>query len=390
MNSIATLLSANNLPAWQEGEQLEWKVSTKEAKQIVQTVAAFANTRGGVLICGVDDRGAVIGQQLGDTSLREIAQTILANTDERLYPSIEITELEGKSVLVVRITRSALGPHCAYGRPWKRVGSCTVAMDRAEYNVQLAARSNGGGADRDICQEATIADIDEEALYRFVGRANDARNANIPLLGEAEHVLRSLELMRGDSLTIGALLLFGKNPQQFLPQAEIRAAHFADESRAIFNAQRVCHGTLFDQFDAAISFLNQELPPMVDTRIVGNRVIPLFPPAALQELVANAIVHRDYRAPASIFVNIVGKKEIEISNPGLLPAPFVTADTMHTPHPSIPTNRRIARVFFLAGLIEQWGEGARRAYRLLVDANHPAPVWESERGMVRVLLRREG
>jgi ATP-dependent DNA helicase RecG len=64
----------------------------------------------------------------------------------------------------------------------------------------------------------------------------------------------------------------------------------------------------------------------------------------------------------------------------------VTPETMLLPHPSIPINRRIARVFFLAGIIEQWGEGARRAARALKERALPEPVWSSERGTVSVFV----
>lgn len=55
-------------------------------------------------------------------------------------------------------------------------------------------------------------------------------------------------------------------------------------------------------------------------------------------------------------------------------------------HPSIPINRRLARVFFLAGEIEQWGEGTRRVFNQMIQAGLPPPCWQSERGMVPVRL----
>ncbi len=83
---VSDFLNLYNIPSWHEGEKLEWKLSTREAKELVQTVVAFANSQGGVVVCGVRDGGAVVGQDISDATIRQVSQTILANTAERLYP----------------------------------------------------------------------------------------------------------------------------------------------------------------------------------------------------------------------------------------------------------------------------------------------------------------
>lgn len=196
-----------------------------------------------------------------------------------------------------------------------------------------------------------------------------------------------LELAQGGQLLKGAVLLFGKEPTKFLPSAELRAAHFKDHNRDLFLAQRVFSGDLFDQFESAMQFVKERLPIQVDTKKVGDRTALKVPLVVVQELVANALVHRDYRDGACTYLNIVAQESLEVSNPGALPAPRLTPETMLLPHPSLPANRRIARVFFLAGIIEQWGEGARRAGRALTERGLSEPLWTSERGTVSVKVR---
>lgn len=58
--------------AWAESERLEWKLSTRGGKEIVQTAVAFANTAGGVILCGVRDDGEVVGQDISDATVREM------------------------------------------------------------------------------------------------------------------------------------------------------------------------------------------------------------------------------------------------------------------------------------------------------------------------------
>ncbi len=384
---INALLNYFEISSWQESENLEWKLSTRESKEIVQTIAAFANTRGGVLMCGVKDGGEIVGQDISDATLREISQTILANTHERLYPSIERIVVDGKAVLSVQINESPLKPHLAYGRPYKRVGPSNVSLDQSEYYLMLGQKQNGGGADRDVIEGVSLEALDQEQIKRFVAAANEKRNLNLPVFADIMQILDSLELTAAGRLTKGALLLFGRNPQQLIPQAEVRAAHFKDEKRDIFLTQRILTGNLFSQFNAIMEFAKDRLALHVDASGSGDRTSRAIPVGVIQELAANALVHRDYRDPAATYFNIIGDSELEISNPGLLPAPRITPETIHLLHPSIPVNRRIARVFFLAGIIEQWGEGTRRVWREITARGLPPPIWESTRGTVRVALR---
>lgn len=169
-----------------------------------------------------------------------------------------------------------------------------------------------------------------------------------------------------------------------MPQSEFRAAHFRDEKRDQFLAQRIFGGTLLEQFQGVLEFVKQQLPVRIDATLTGSRQSLALPLLVIQELLANAIVHRDYRDPASSYLNIIDHQRIEINNPGLLPAPRITPDILPLAHPSIPINRRIARVFFLLGIIEQWGEGTRRVCRTLNELGRPIPEWQSARGTVTV------
>ena len=72
-----------------ESETLEFKRSTGLMREGIETVCAFANHRGGYLVFGVDDDGAILGQQVTDDTIKNIANAVKLNTDPKLYPSIE-------------------------------------------------------------------------------------------------------------------------------------------------------------------------------------------------------------------------------------------------------------------------------------------------------------
>lgn len=384
MMQLADLMAKLQLREWQESETVEWKSSTKEMKEIVRSAVAFANTRGGVIVIGVKDDGTLIGQDVTDSTIREVAQTLLANSEEKLSFSLDTHTVDGRRLISVLVPESPLRPHLAYGRPVKRVGSVVTAMSQQEYHQLLGTRANGGGADRDLAPDSSIDDINRERVEEFLARANERRSTNFSLIADTEQILDTLELRNAGVLTKGALLLFGYNPQRFLPQAEMRLAHFADSNKTRFLDQSITTGDLFQQLEKSLEFIKERLPERINTLKEGSRIERIPPVAVFTELIANALIHRDYRDPASSYVNIVAQDEVEVNNPGVLLAPRITPATMALSHPSLPVNRRLARVFFLAGLIEQWGLGTVRAARLMVESGLPAPVWTNEHGTVSV------
>ncbi|MBK6848279.1 MAG: putative DNA binding domain-containing protein [Proteobacteria bacterium] len=385
--TLDELVAAYSLGSWAESERLEWKESTRNLKEIVRTVASFANATGGVVVCGVNDAGQIVGQEVSDATLNAVTQSILAHTEERLTASVQRAVIEGKQVVLIAVEESPLKPHLAQGRAFRRMGSANVALSQGEYRALLAAKQNGAGADRDLVPELELADLDLEALYRFIALANERRSSNFSTLADPIDALTTLELAHNGVLTKGAALLFAHSPQRVVPQAELRLGLF-DDTRDVFLDQDVLAGTLFQQLDGAIAFVKRHTLEGVDTTKIGHRTVPEFPLVAVQEMVANALVHRDYHDGASSYLSLMRGRSIEVTNPGAFPEPRVTAETMLLPHASIPRNRRLARAFYLAGLIEQWGQGGRRIADACRACSLQAPVWTSVRGTISVTISR--
>jgi len=105
-----------------------------------------------------------------------------------------------------------------------------------------------------------------------------------------------------------------------------------------------------------------------------------YPLEAIREAVINALIHRDYLSLADIQIKIYDNK-IWFFNPGKLPEE-ITIEMLKQDHGSIPRNRHIAYVFFLAGLIEKWGSGTKRMVELCREAGLPEPEFKEEGGFV--------
>jgi ATP-dependent DNA helicase RecG len=213
-----------------ESENVEFKKSTASLREAIDSICAFANHKGGNLFFGVDNDGRIIGQQVSDDTLKNIANSVKLNTEPKLYPQIEKIEIRGKTCIFVKVDESPLKPHLSYGRAFIRVGTTNQRLDRERYEYLLQQRLNGYGFDHHVQKGASLDDIDTDAVYRFLETANSVRNLNENLLLPLDIILEKLELMKDGGITRAALLLFGKNPGKFFPGFyEIKCGDFPDD-----------------------------------------------------------------------------------------------------------------------------------------------------------------
>lgn len=112
-----------NLKSIEESDTLELKKSVGEWKEIIKTVSAFSNTRGGEILIGINNSGEVNGVEIGKNTIEDLTNKIKENTDPKIYPDISVKKLNNKHVLSVKINESNDHLVLAFGRPYKRVGS---------------------------------------------------------------------------------------------------------------------------------------------------------------------------------------------------------------------------------------------------------------------------
>ncbi len=198
-----------------ESEVVEFKQSTAVMRSIVESICAFANTNGGSVCVGISDKGEIVGQNISDDTLKNIANEIKLNTDPKLFPSIQKINIEKKNCILITIESSPLRPHSAFGISYVRVGATNQKLDRDSYEILLQQRWNGYNFDYQPVRNATINDIDADSVCEFVETSNIARNTNINLLLSVEIILENLELLKNNELTCAAILLFGKQPSRF-------------------------------------------------------------------------------------------------------------------------------------------------------------------------------
>jgi len=113
---------------------MEFKKSTREWKEIIETISAFSNTRGGEILVGINNSGEVNGVEIGKNTIEDLTNKIKENTDPEIYPGITTRIVSNKTIIVVKVKESNDHLVLAFGRPYKRVGKSTVRMSKNEYS----------------------------------------------------------------------------------------------------------------------------------------------------------------------------------------------------------------------------------------------------------------
>ena len=242
--------------------------------------------------------------------------------------------------------------------------------------------------DSTAARNASLDDIDAEAVRHFVHDARAGRNFPLPEDAAPAEVLAKLNLLDAGAPTQGAVLLFGHDPQRFFPASVVKCAHFHGTRVAKpIPAHLDVKGTAFELVDEAVNFILAKINVSVGTREESAQAPVTYeiPREVVREAIVNAVAHRDYSSNGSVQVSLFADR-LEIRNPGNLP-PSLTLDMLRQEHGSFPRNLLFAEALYLVRYIERYGTGTGDMIRKCVDAGLPEPDFELADGFV-VTIRR--
>ncbi len=370
---------------YQESDTVELKPSVSQLNEIVETVAGFANSKGGKIMIGVSNKGEIIGIEIGKSTLEKLVNTIKQNTEPKQYPKVATKTLGGKNFIEITISESKEKPVLAFGRAFKRVGKSTLKVDKDEHE-RMVLEKKKVYFDAQICGGATITDIDEESVRKFLEKAITERRLNLSARVQIKEVLERLGLAVKNKMTNAAILLFGKNPQQYFLSAEVRCAIFKGIEPLEFIDMKVFGGNIINQREDAVEFVQKHI--RLHAKIVGTERIETweYPLEAIREAITNALCHRDYEISSNVQVRIFDDR-MEIWGCGNLPKSLHVED-LKKKHNSVLRNPLLAKGFFLIKYIEHWGTGTNRIIKECVQHGLPEPLFEIFSGNVVVTLRK--
>ncbi len=363
-----------------ESETLEFKESFD--KKALETIGAFANSSGGTILIGVRDDGHVTGIVIGNNTLEDWTQRMQSNIQPRILPSIVKRDHNGRTIVAITVDQ-ANDPVSVDGRFIKRVGRTNQQMSPEEIKQRLIA-SSGTSWDAQVVSEATMSDLDQDAVKRFISLVKATGRRPVGERGEDE-ILSKLELVKNGVPTRAAILLFGNSPRRFFMSSLIQLGRFRSETQIVDDKRN--EGNILEQIDECLTWCKQRFETeLVITGKPERDEKWEYPLEAVREALINAVCHREYAALSNTQVRLYDDR-IEIWNPGGLLMPL-TPEQLLQEHPSLRRNPLIANSLFYAGYIESWGSGTLRIAKLAQEANLEVPEFRSQPSEFRIILRK--
>jgi ATP-dependent DNA helicase RecG len=234
-----------------------------------------------------------------------------------------------------------------------RVGRSTM-LATPEIADDIRWRSKGRSYDTRPLSASSKSNLDETKYLEFRKQLTKAQRTTVGPISDWPKLRILSSEGKYEEATIGGLLLFGKDPQFFLPEAKIFCSHFKGASGRDALAHLECSGTLFDQHNAAMNFIETQIPTAFSIRQTKKTEELLVPRVALREALSNLIVHRDYSMNAPSKIAIFSDR-IEFFSPGVFPGPFSKANLESGL--TYIRNQTITLFFHKSGIIERLGTG---------------------------------
>ena len=305
-----------------EDSRRQLKADITNADSLAADLVAFSNSSGGVMLIGVADNGAARG--LNPANVRRINQLIgnaaTQHMRSPISPTTENVSVAGKRIVIVLTVPEGLDkPYFdRHGVMWVKTGSDRRRIQSKEELRRLFQMTSQFHAD----ELPTKAGIDALDKLRFRDYLREAYKQDYPdSPADLTRLLQNLNLATDTGfLNLAGLLLFAEHPDRFMPQFTFKAMRFPGNSIHItdFLDSEDFTGPIRKQFDGALAFVLRNLHKVQAGRGVNAPGVPEIPTVVFEELLVNALVHRDYLVSAPIRLLIFDNR-IEIISPGHLP-----------------------------------------------------------------------
>lgn len=305
-----------------EDSTRQFKSDVKNADSLASEMAAFANTNGGTIFIGVADDGSTLG--LSQQDVARINQ-LISNGASHLVRSPLAVQTEnvaletGRIVIVLTVSKGIDKPYFdKNGVIWLKAGADKRRVNSKEELRRLFQFTNQFHAD----ELSTKAGIDKLDKLRFRDFLRDVYKQEYPDSStELTRLLQNMNLATDDGrLNLAGVLLFAEQPEWIVPQFVVKAIRYPGNKihTTDYLDTEDFSGPLPKLFEGTLAFVMRNLHKVQAGRGVNAPGLPEIPEAVFEELLVNALIHRDYLVSAPIRLFVFDNR-IEIISPGHLP-----------------------------------------------------------------------
>lgn len=367
-----------------ESDLIERTISIKEDK-LGPAVCAFSNDfpnhkQPGYLLLGINDDGTIAGMKFTDDDLQKIGG-VKTNGNVLPQPSITLSQVfsfDNGDVVVVETRPSTYPPVRYDGRCWIRIGPRRAKATIDEERI-LVERRAAYAKTYDLVPAlgSSISDLSMDyfkSSYLSLAIEKETLIDNGRTIEEQLSSLRFYDIKENCPTNAG-IILFGINPEYFLPGDYIQYVKFGgDDFVSDVEYEKKFSGALITELNSIDDFIKNNIlkERPVKTNSFQEQTIRNYPYWALRELIMNAIMHRSYESNAPIYIYEF-KNRIEIINPGGL---FGDVTKENFPNASDYRNIVLAEAMKILGYVNRFNYGIKRAKEEFIKNGNPEPEFD--------------
>lgn len=362
-----------------ESENLEFKKTTGETKEAMISIASILNKHGvGTLYFGVKPNGEVVGQNVSESSLRDISRAVYENIRPQIYPAIEEVVLEGKHLIKVEFSGEST-PYSAFGRYYLRTADEDREVTPDELKTFFSANKYREKWEKSQ-SEIPASKIDKSVIKKFwekavaVGRLPKGRYT-CPI------ILNRFGLVINDYLTnAGEVLFSSANP------ISLKVGIFATDEKLTILDMKLYEDNIFNLLETVEDYILRNIRWRCEISKLEREEIPEIPVAVIREVLANCFAHAIYNS-RTMHEICVHPGKITVYNPGEYASKHKPEEYIKRHIESEIRNPTISKILYLNNSIEQFGSGFKRIDSLCKDAGIKYSYENNENGFKFILYR---
>jgi ATP-dependent DNA helicase RecG len=362
-----------------ETETLEFKKSTSEIKVAMISIASILNKHGiGTLYFGVKNNGDVVGQNVSESSLRDVSRAVYESIKPQIYPAIDEVVIDGKQLIKVEFSGDSK-PYSAAGKYYLRTADEDREVSPDELRNFFEANKYRTKWENEK-SDALSKQVDKTAIKLFwqkaitVGRLPEGRYTS-PI------ILNRFGLVKGEYLTNAGEVLFGDTRP-----VSLRVGIFATDEKLTILDMKLYEDNIYNLLKKAEDYIFKNIRWKIEIIESERSEIPEIPTAVIREVLANSFAHAMYGSRTNHEI-CIHPSMITIYSPGDYASRHKPEEYIKGNVESEIRNPTIAKILYLSKYIEQFGSGFKRIDSLCKDSGIRYFYENKENGFKFIIYR---